>query len=415
MKMTDKIRNLRPKADKYLELFPAIVLLGVRQCGKTTLAKQLRSDWHYFDMEKSSDFEFITEDFDFFFHEYPGNLIIDEAQQSPQLFKELRSVIDADRNRNGRFILTGSSSPELIRQITESLAGRVGILEVAPMKMNEIHEKPVSGIYNLIINGINNESADSLKTLKIIHSHDEVLDKFLYGGYPYPVLRENPLEYGVWMENYFRTYLHQDIRARYPRLNNAAFSRFLKMLSQLSGSILNKNDIGRSLNCSEMTVSQYLDIADGTYLWRSLLSYERSISKSIVKRPKGHLRDSGLTNFLLGINTREKLITHPRVGNLFEAFIIEEILQGMESTLAVNWQPWYFRTKNGAEVDLILEGTFGILPIEIKFGMSSRKSDLISLNQFVMKNDLPLGIVINNASEIKRISERIVQIPAGVL
>ena len=217
------------------------------------------------------------------------------------------------------------------------------------------------------------------------------------------------------MENYFKTYLQQDIRSKFPKLNNIAYRRFLTMLSQLSGSILNKNDLARSLNCSEVTISNYLEIAAGTYLWRSLGSFERSISKSIVKRPKGHLRDSGLTHFLLGIGNREKLLSNPKGGNLFESFIIEELLQGMVSTSATQWQPWYYRTKNGAEVDLVLEGQFGVLPIEIKFGVSNTKSDLTSLNRFVDVHNLPFGIVINNSSEVKLLSDKILQIPAGCL
>lgn len=291
----------------------------------------------------------------------------------------------------------------------------MGILEVGTMKLNEIRENPVSDFYTIITEESDDSITEKLSNLNVLFSHDEVMDKFLSGGYPFPVLRNNREEYDIWMENYFKTYLQQDIRGKFPRLNDYNYRKFISMLSQLSGSILNKNDLGRSLNCSEVTISQYLDIAEGTYLWRSLLSYEKSISKSIVKRPKGYLRDSGLTNFLLGIDNRAKLMTHPRVGNLFEAFIIEEILQGMESKVKTGWDPYYFRTKNGAEVDLILERKSTVLPIDIKFGLNSRKGDLTSLNQFVLKNDLSLEIVINNSSEVRRISDKILQIPAGVL
>ncbi|NQT59177.1 MAG: ATP-binding protein [Bacteroidetes bacterium] len=413
--MTDVRRNLIDKANKYLEVFPVIALLGVRQCGKTTLAKQLRPDWKYFDLEKSTDYDFITGDIDFFFNEYKNCLIIDEAQQSPQLFRELRGFIDNNRNANGRFIITGSSSPTLLHAITESLAGRIGIIEVAPMKLNELHEKPVSDFYKIVQEGVDVNSLEKLQNLEICFSYNDVMEKFLIGGYPYPVLRKDTEVYEIWMENYFKTYLQQDIRGKFPKLNDITYRRFISMLSQLSGSIINKNDLGRTLNCSEVTISHYLDIADGTYLWRSLSSYEKSVSKSIVKRPKGHLRDSGLTNFLLGIDTREKLISYPRAGNLFEAFIIEEILGGMESLVTSGWQAFYYRTKNGAEVDLVLNGKFGVLPIEIKLGVSNTKADLLSLQKFVVSNDLPFGIVINNSSEIRMLSQKIIQIPAGCL
>jgi predicted AAA+ superfamily ATPase len=256
---------------------------------------------------------------------------------------------------------------------------------------------------------------DKLLHLDVRYSYDEVINKFLTGGYPYPVLQKDPEVFDIWMENYFRTYLQQDIRSKFPKLNDINYRRFISMLSQLSGSIVNKNDLGRTLSCSEVTVSQYLNIADGTYVWRSLSSYEKSVSKSIVKRPKGHMRDSGLNNFLLGLDSRDKLLKHPRAGNLFEAFIIEEILMGMESTIQTGWQPYYFRTRNGAEIDLILDGKNGTLPIEIKLGVSNTIKDLTSLTRFLDNNNLPLGIVVNNSSRVKKLSDRIIQIPAGCL
>jgi predicted AAA+ superfamily ATPase len=410
--MTDLKRNLSDKVNQYLELFPAIVLLGVRQCGKTTLSRQLRPDWKYFDLEKSSDYDFITGDYDFFFREYPNSIIIDETQHDPQLFRELRGVIDADRKHNGRFILTGSSSPELISRITESLAGRIGIIEVGPMKMNELKAREIPGLYQILAEGIDSTTTGKILSMNPLFSRDEVLDKFLSGGYPHPVLQNKPELSRIWMENYFRTYLQQDIRSRFPKLNNTIYRRFIEMLSQLSGSIINRSDLGRTLNCSEVTVAQYLDIAEGTYIWRSLRSYERSISKSIVKKPKGHLRDSGLNLFLLGIDSREKLLRYPRAGNLFEAFVVEEILMGMESTLQSGWQSYYYRTKNGVEVDLVLEGTFGTLPIEIKLGETTGKGDIDGLKQFVNDNKLPLGLVVNTGTEIKLLTDGILQVPA---
>ena len=136
-------RNCAAKVNALLEIFPAVLILGVRQSGKTTLAKQVRENWKYFDLENMNDLDFISSDMDFFFSEYPGNIIIDEAQEFAELFRHLRGVIDADRNQKNRFILTGSSSPELIRQASESLAGRLGMVELGTLKMNELHQEPL--------------------------------------------------------------------------------------------------------------------------------------------------------------------------------------------------------------------------------------------------------------------------------
>jgi uncharacterized protein len=172
------------------------------------------------------------------------------------------------------------------------------------------------------------------------------------------------------------------------------------------------SQVGRSLDISEKAIRDYLQIAEGSYIWRNIPSYEKSRSKSIVKMPKGNFRDSGLSHSIQGITRREQLLTYPNVGATFEAFILEEIIKGFEATLTTNWHYYYFRTKNGAEVDLVLEGPFGTLPIEIKFGSTITARRIQSLKNFVYGNDLPLGIVINNDDEIRLVADRIIQLPA---
>ena len=162
-------------------MFPVVVLLGARQCGKTTLAKMLGKDWKYFDLENGSDFDFITRDYDFFFQEYPERIILDEAQLSEELFQELRGVVDRDRSRKGRFILTGSSSPSLKTHLSESLAGRVGVVEMGTLKMNERYKAPLPEIYS-ILNGLRpQEQLNAFKKLEGMRSRDDVMTHFLYG------------------------------------------------------------------------------------------------------------------------------------------------------------------------------------------------------------------------------------------
>ena len=139
------------------------------------------------------------------------------------------------------------------------------------------------------------------------------------------------------------------------------------------------------------------------------------MAKSIVKMPKGIFRDSGLLHYLLNITSREQMLQSPVIGQNFESFVIEEILKGLEATMVPKWDYYYFRTRNGAEIDLVLEGSFGLLPIEIKFGTSTRLKQLTSLNQFIEDNHLPLGVVINNSDEVKLINERIIKIPVNCI
>ena len=235
------------------------------------------------------------------------------------------------------------------------------------------------------------------------------------GGYPEPILANNDRILQTWMENYFDTYVQRDIRILFPRLNLIKYQRFIAMLAALNGTIINRSQVARSLDVTEKSVRDYLDIAAGSYVWQNIRSYEKSVSKSIIKMPKGHFRDSGLAHYIQGIRNREGLFNYPSVGNAFEAFVIEEIIKGVQVIRSPKIAFYYYRTRNGAEIDLILEGDFGTLPIEIKWGSTVKQRQLLSLKAFIKTYQLPLGIVVNNADCIEMIADKIIQIPARFL
>lgn len=410
--MTDEKRNLETKINNLMLYFPVVIILGVRQCGKTTLAKKLRPDWQYFDLERSRDFDFITRDFEFFIKEHPHSIIIDEAQRYPSLFQELRGVVDRDRKNKDRFLLTGSSSLDLIKNVSESLAGRVGLVELGTFKANETCAIGLPDFYEIFSKDLNHATINFLKRLDPGISHDQLMQVFLKGGYPEPVLEKDDRFYDAWMENYIQTYIQRDIRTLFPRLDLIKYQRFVSMLSALSGTIINRSQVGRSLDISEKAIRDYLQIAEGSYIWRNTPCYEKSVSKSVVKMPKGNIRDSGLAHYIQGITQRKQLPNYPNVGTAFEAFISEEIIKGIQATEIVNWNYYYFRTRNGAEIDLILEGPFGILPVEIKFGSMIKQRQIQTLKNFIYKNSLPLGMVINNSDDVQLVADRILQLPA---
>ncbi len=413
--MTDIKRNLGNKIDKLLGLFPAVIILGVRQGGKTTLAKRVRPEWNYFDLEKGSDYDRVTGDFDFFFKENPSRAIIDEAQISPALFRELRGVIDSCPGKKNRFLLTGSSSFGLLKNVSESLAGRVAIVELGTLKMNEYYQRDLPPFYRIFRSGLSRETTDYLKGLKSGIPHGDIMAFFHGGGYPEPALSGDEEFFSFWMENYFQTYVERDIRKLFPKLNMVNYRKLIMMLSSLTGTIVNRSELGRSLDTSEVTVKEYLDIAEGSFIWRNVLSYEKSVSKSIVKMPKGIFRDPGLLHYLARIDTMDKLQASPFVGADFESFVMEELIKGLQALNVTGWNYSYYRTRNGAEVDLILEGPFGILPVEIKYGLRTDKKKLISLEKFIKDNNIPFGVVINNSEKVELISEKIIQVPAGLI
>jgi predicted AAA+ superfamily ATPase len=288
-------------------------------------------------------------------------------------------------------------------------------VELGTLKLNEFAGKPLSPFYKIFDNLLSLNTLKYLKNLQPQVSHEQVTNFFLKGGYPEPAVNDDDQFHFSWMENYYKTYIERDIRKLFPRLDIVKYRRFIAMLSSLSGTILNRSEVGRSLDTSEVTVKEYLDIAHGTYVWRNMPSYEKSAIKSILKMPKGILRDSGLLHFLQRIHDKEQLSAYPRVGTSFEAFIIEEIIKGLEAKMLTGWEYYYYRTRNGAEIDLILDGNFGILPIEIKYGLKTDKSKITSLRKFIKDNNLPFGIVINNSEEVTMLAEGVIQIPAGLV
>ena len=408
-------RHCEKKLRELLKKFPALVILGVRQCGKTHLSKVIRPKWKYFDLENSKDREFIERDFDFFFQEYSKNIILDEAQEVPALFKNLRGVIDSSRKTNNRFLITGSSSPELIERASDSLAGRAAFVELGTFKISEIKKRTLSPFFDIFNSPLKKSSLDFLKQVLSKRKTFDVIPLILKGGYPDPCLSGKRNYFNLWMKNYFDTYVHRDIRKLYPRLNILRFQRFISMLSELSGTVINKAQVGRALDLSEVTVKDYLDIADKTFLWQQIPGFSSSKKRSLVKMPKGFLRDSGLINYLSDIKGREPLLRSPKLGQIFESFVIEEIIKGLNISSFGRWNYSHYRTKNGMEIDLILEGDFGLLPVEIKFSTSVNHRSLMSLKKFIKEYNLPFGVLVTHSQEVKMLSENIIQIPASLI
>ncbi len=405
-------RNLSARAEKLLLQFPVVCILGSRQVGKTTLAKMLRPDWHYIDLQKPDDQERIIPNPGLFFKTYPDSVILDEAQDFPDIFKVLRGVIDEARDTKGRFIITGSSSPELLKHLSESLAGRIAILELGTLKANEIAKAPLSDFYSWFSTDFTNITPKQFR-IETKPLEQKYIDQALFeGGYPEVILASDPGSKQDWFEFYEKTYLYRDMAMLFPHINKTNFQHFFRTLAYLSGTIINKAQLARDIECSETSIRNYLTISEGTFLWRNIPSFERTGYKSLVKMPKGYMADSGLLHYLTRIKDIEMLRQHPMIGKSFEGFVIGEILKGLQSQSLGSWEAYHYRTKHGAEIDLILEGKFGTLPIEIKYGTSVEHRRILTLSKFIEDEKLPLGVVINQADKILWLTPNIIQIPA---
>jgi predicted AAA+ superfamily ATPase len=402
-------RAFSPLLKELLKTFPCVGIIGPRQCGKTTFLETLPKAWKRIDLEKGSDLQVVSDDPDLFFRLNPNRIAIDEAQNLPRLFPALRVAIDSDRSKTGRFVITGSSSPDLLSSISETLAGRIGVIEMAPFAWSEVHPRSGSSTMARIID----RSTTANDVAQVTGSRGDVTavhDYWFRGGYPEPWLKKSGRFRNLWMDQYVRTYLYRDVGRLFPGLDQSRFRLFLQLLGGLSGEILNYSHLSRSLGVSQPTARDYIEIAHGTFLWRRVPAYEKNAVKRIVKHPKGYLRDSGLLHHLLRIPDLDALLGHPQMGHSWEGMVVEEIIRQL-NFFGVSFDYFYYRTAAGAEVDLILEGDFGLIPVEIKRTQRVTRRELRPLKDFINERDCRFGLVINNDTSARLYDEKIVGLP----
>ncbi|GAB2782584.1 ATP-binding protein [Rhabdobacter roseus] len=323
-----------------LQFFPIVGIIGPRQVGKTTLAKQLQSligkETLYLDLELPSDFRRLSDAEAYLKFHQNKCIIIDEVQRMPQLFALLRALVDMDR-QPARFILLGSASPEIIRNSSESLAGRISYLELMPFSRTEI--------------------------LGLISWQDH----WLKGGFPQALMAPKQSQTQRWLSAFVDTYLQRDLRELGYQVSPQIFRHLLTMLSVVSGNVLNSSDLARSLGVTQPTVNRYLDLLEGSFVVTRLQPYFANVSKRLVKSPKLYVRDSGVLHSLAAINSYDQLLGHPSSGASWEGYVIEQIKRVTHK----EWEYYYYRTHKGAEADLVLISPEGKkVCIEIKLSTS---------------------------------------------
>ena len=344
--------------------FPAVFILGPRQCGKTTLARHFLKG-EYFDLEKPSDLQIFLEDIEFAIRRFESPLIIDEAQILPDLFPVLRALIDEDRRQNGRFYLLGSVNPSLIRHISQSLAGRVGIVELTPFLFEELKDSSI-----------------------------DLPTYWLKGGYPDAIKEKNETKWQRWQENFVRTFIERDIPRAGIKISPIQMRRLMGMISHYHGGLLNASELGRSLGISYHTVNDYLDIIEGHYLIRRLPPYYANIGKRLVKSPKIYVRDTGLLHYLLGVSTERNLLESPKRASSLEGLMIEQIIGG-EQLRKTGTQFYFFRTYLGAEIDLIVDRGNERIGYEFKCAVSTGPKDWANLKKGTNDHIIHKGFLIH--------------------
>lgn len=317
-------RRLRPRLNFLLHHNPAVALLGPRQSGKTTLALEIARQQSsvYLDLEDENDRAKLTNPSQYL-EDHEGDLVIlDEVHRVPEIFQQLRGVIDRGRRRgkaNGRLLLLGSAAMDLLKQSGESLAGRVSYLELGPFDVLEA-------------------GAAATDTL------------WVRGGFPRSFLAESDDLSLQWRRDFIRTYLERDIPQFGPRIPAETLRRFWTMLAHNQAQILNAASLARGLAVDGKTVAGYLDLLVDLLVVRRLAAWHRNVGKRLVKSPKVYVRDTGIAHALLGIRDKEALLGHPVVGQTWESFIIETLI----TTAPDGTEAHYYRTSNGTEIDLLL-------------------------------------------------------------
>jgi predicted AAA+ superfamily ATPase len=318
--------------------FPIVAITGPRQAGKTTLAKAVFKGKPYVSLENPDEREFAQNDPKRFLARFPNGAVLDEVQRCPSLLSWLQGLVD-ERGGMGDFVLTGSAQFDLIEGITQTLAGRVGRVELLPLSSRELKAA--------------NQLPNSLSQMLI------------QGGYP--ALYDRKITTQDWFSNYVATYVERDVRQLISVRNLSQFQTFLKMCASRTGQLINLTSLGADCGISAVTAKQWLSVLETSYIVTLLRPHHSNFGKRLVKTPKIYFLDSGLAAWLMGIRSAETLETHAARGALFESWVVSELYKKrLNAGLPIDL--FFWRDNTGNEVDLIIEKEKGLQPIEIKSG-----------------------------------------------
>ena len=365
-------RQILPDATYTLTQFRAICITGPRQSGKTTLSKILFKGKPYVSFENPAQQKLADEDIASFMKKYSKGAVLDEVQRVPDVFRQLQSMLDKN-TRRGQFILTGSNNFLLQQQISQSLAGRAGYLELLPLSYSELQKAKLAT--------------------------DNINQHIITGGYP--EIWNEKLNPNKWMSGYVQTYLQRDVRLLRNIINFSAFNRFVLLCANYAGQILNRDELAKHVGVDTKTILAWLGVLESSYIIYTLQPWYNNLNKRVIKSPKIFFYDTSLLCFLLGINNVTALSKHDRYGALFENWIVTEIKKNRTNT-GVMGGMYYFRDSAGNEIDLVLEKNSETIGIEIKATKKPGSKDFQGIKYWQKYQQNSRGILLHggNRNEI---------------
>lgn len=359
--------------------FKAIAITGPRQSGKTTLARNTFPKKPYVSLENPDMRRYALDDPRGFLNNYPSGAVIDEVQRAPELFSYLQQVLDED-NARGKYILTGSNNFLIQENISQSLAGRIAYLNLLPFSYSELPGKSEIKLKELIFKGF------------------------------YPPIYDQPVKPNSWYANYIRTYIERDVRQIKNITDLYAFERFLRLCAGRCGQLLNMNSIAIETGVDNKTISSWIGVLESSFIIFRLQPHHRNFNKRLVKMPKLYFYDTGLVCALLGIHDQNQLDYHHLYGNLFENFIVSELLKSRFNK-ALPSNLFFWRDNIGHEIDIIVENADDLHPVEVKSGSTVTDEFLNGIRYFRKITGYASGTIIYGGTEGQARSDKIRIIP----
>lgn len=405
-------RLLEQKLEAYYKAFPCVLLAGARQVGKSTLIKHLfRKQAKIFTFDPTQDLYGERSDPDLFLRNNPPPIILDEIQYVPELVPVLKRYVDEHR-APGLFLITGSQQWQVMRKLSESLAGRIAMLELPAFSLSEqLEDTGLCWFSTWLSEAVSNPERANAHLLEFSSSGLSPMQLIWRGFYPeVHTLREDVIT--GWMRGYVNTYLQRDIRSLLAIRNETQFASFLSLCAALTAQECNYSQIGRDIGLSTPAAQNWLGVLKGTFQWLEIPAFSTNQIKKLSQKPKGYLTDTGLACYFLRLSSPDALLGHPLFGALFESFVVLELFKQVQALRLVP-AFYHFRQHSGAEVDLVLDMDGKLFPIEIKATSRIKPPDASAVTGFQEKMGKVSGpgLIVYAGREVLKLTETCIAVP----